>query len=603
MAVSARGPVLVTWSVVLLVGLLAGTARPREEGGEAPKPTRVAEVREALAILKDLRELADSVRNESRTFDPDPALDAALLRQFGRPERPKPRKVTLDAPAIDVLIDQALARAKVVPAHPTGDEEFVRRLCLDITGRMPTPEQVIRFVQSKNKAKRAELIDHLLATPAYARNWARYWRDVVQYHANVNQPKLARFSNLEDWLAGEFERNVPWDEIATRLITAIGRTDENGAAVLTAAQMGQAVELAGEVSRVFLGVQIQCAQCHDHPNDPWKRQQFHEFAAFFAGIRSRPTRRRDPGAPPALEVTVRGKPRYTMPDLKDPKKSIPVRPKFFLASHGATLPDTLDVQQRRVLAASYITGPDNPWFARAFVNRVWAALVGEGFYNPIDDLGPTRKATQPEVLDALANAFRDGGYDVRWLFRTILNTRAYQRQFRPVSTGQGQTPFAANCPSRLRADQILEALDHALGGPRVARAASADEEGKPDPAAPMALLRGPRTQLLNTFGVDPSIPTDDVLGTIPQALFLMNNPQVNRAIQARRGTALAAILQDYSDNREALEALYLRVLARHPSPEEVRTCGQYLEMVGNRSEAFEDILWALVNSTEFVSRR
>ncbi len=473
-----------------------------------------------------------------------------MLDKVGRPKKTV-TKTTLDSAAIDAMLDKSYQAAKVVPAKITGDEEFIRRVTLDVTGKLPTPDQVVKFRKSTDKNKRAELIDVLLASPDYGTNWGRYWKDVIQYHATPANPGLVRFPKLEEWLAEQLRKNRPWDEIASEMITATGGTADNGATVMVAAHAGQAVELAGEVSRVFLGVQIQCAQCHDHPTDAWKRNQFHEFAAFFGGIQARPNRMAENG--PSLEIIDRkGKANYSMPDLKDPTKQIPIQPKFFLADAKATLPAGLSATQRRALAASYVTGQDNPWFARAFVNRAWSALLGDGFYNPVDDIGPGRSAHGVEVLDALADAWAKGGYDVRWLYRTILNTRTYQREFQPSTTSAGKTPFAANCPSRLRSDQILDALTQALGitfadapgrepqGPGQGR----DEaQQRQKVAAAVAQLRGGPRNLFNlTFGVDPSIPSDEILGTIPQALFFMNSPAVNGAIARKNGTVLAEIL-------------------------------------------------------------
>jgi hypothetical protein len=434
---------------------------------------------------------------------------------------------------------------------------------------------------------------------------------VIRYHATAEQPRLVNYPKLEEWLADRFAENAPWDDVAKTMIAATGTTEEDGATAFTAAHMGQPVEVAGEVSRVFLGVQIQCAQCHDHPNDPWKREQFHEFAAFFAGTQLK--RNGKPGMVTGLTVSARaGVPRYTMPDLKDPHQNIPVEPKFFLASSETPVPKTLTAQQRRELAASFVTGQDNPWFAKAFVNRVWFCLMGDGFYNPVDDLGPTREAHDPEVLEALATAFQEGGYDVKWLFRTILNTRVYQREFRPSTTAAGKVPFASNCPSRLRGDQIFDALAQAIGfnlgappGPGGPSRKEAREQAKEQrKAAPKGMAgTGPRGIFNILFDADPSAAPDDVLGTIPQALFLMNNPQVNRAIRAEQGTVLGEILASTPNNREALQILYMRVLARRPTSKEVEVLERYAERVGNRREVFEDILWSLINSTEFISRR
>jgi len=254
--------------------------------------------------------------------------------------------------------------------------------------------------------------------------------------------------------------------------------------------------------------------------------------------------------------------------------------------------------------AGYITDRENPWFARAFINRVWYALIGEGFYNPVDDLGPTRTANAPEILGLLAENWQRSGYDIKWLFRTILNTEAYQRQSRSTNTEAGRTPFASNCPSRLRADQIFDALSHVLDlGHERDQVLSRAAKGKGPAGAKGRRGADGRALFDRTFGVDPSTPNDDVLGTIPQALLLMNGPIVAREVQARPGTMLGQLLMAHPDNRTVLDLLYLRALGRKPSPREVTSCSRYLQTLGDRGEAFEDILWALINTTEFLSRR
>jgi hypothetical protein len=412
--------------------------------------------------------------------------------------------------------------------------------------------------------------------------------------------------------------------------------------------------MAGEVSRIFLGVQIQCAQCHDHKTDSWKRVQFHEFAAFFAGGRPQRVVQGGQGQLPVFAVVDQPRTRYAMPDKDNPNKQTPIAPRFFLAHAGSKQPDpalpvNLGAAQRRELAASYVTGQDNPWFARAFINRIWYALMGEAFYEPIDDIGPERTARAPEVLEPLAEQWQRGGYDIRWLYRTLMNTEAYQRRVRSTATAAGKTPFASGCPSRMRADQVFEALAQALGLPLDAegnlvapnnnprakaqgknapagpgdpgRAKSLDRSkaqpkaagkkavqaaGLPVPAkkaGPILRRGGPRFAFERLFGIDPSVLNDDILGTIPQALFLMNSPMVNNRTAARPGTLLGEILAASPDNRAALDALYLRVLSRGPTPKEVDICGRYLAAVGDRREAFEDIYWSLINTTEFITRR
>jgi hypothetical protein len=596
------------------------------------------DVAKALQQLKNAlrrRDQADknSVKSETST--------TPLPRRPGRTVTPP----TLSPADLDRLIAEYLAKTgpKVEPAPLTSDIEFVRRVHFDLAGAPPTPAQVLSFVRDKGKDKRSALIEQLLKSPEYARNWARYWRDVIRFHATNENVVQVRYDRLEEWLAEQLQKNRPWDEIAAALITATGRIDENGAVSFPLAHDAKPVELAGEISRIFLGVQIQCAQCHDHKTDSWKRTQFHEFAAFFSGARSKAVVRGMPGQLPVFEVESKGRPRYTMPDKDNPTKQVPVAPRFFLASAKSDppLPLNLETSVRHALAASYITGQDNPWFARAFVNRIWYALMGESFYEAVDDLGPERTPKAPQVIETLADAWQKGGYDVRWLFRTITQTTAYQRRVRSTANPAGKTAFASNCPSRMRSDQIVEALVQALGLPADLSVAPANGRKGPGAAAavlkangqPLATIKpasgkkaaeaaglasvpgpakgqaksvrvgGPRANFNALFGVDPSVSSDEVLGTIPQALFLMNGPLIQNRTQARPGTVLGEILATAPNPHAALNAIYLRVLSRHPNAQEVETCSSYIAKVGRPAEAFEDIYWALINSTEFLSRR
>jgi hypothetical protein len=605
-----RGPALAAGLVlVLLAGLAAWAVEP--DPGSRTEADAGNAFRSAVEINRALQQLQAALQGEREK------ADAAPVQPPKRPARVV-EPPTLDPAGLDALFDRFHETSRTQAAPLVDDEAFARRVWLDVTGKLPTPGQIEDFCQSRAPDKRARLIDQLLESPDYARNWARYWRDVIQFRATNTNPIQVRFVMLEDWLNEQLAANTPWDEVATSLITAAGRNDRSAPANFVMAQMGQPAEMAGEVARIFMGVQIQCAQCHDHPTDPWKRRQFHEFAAFFGGLKQPrqvipPAVAKAQGVLPAFEIAVqRGPVRYTMSDPKDPQNQIPVQPRFFLAASASEepVPAGLTSDQCRALAASYVTGQDNPWFARAFVNRIWYALIGTGFYNPVDDMGPARidTAVAPEILDVLATQWQQGGHDVRWLFRTILNTRTYQREARTLSSSS-QALFAANCPVRLRSDQVLDALAQALdvplGNPPFGMGMGMGQGGAGGLAAMYRQrLFNPRMQFNAIFGVDPSTPHEDILGTIPQALFLMNSPQLNQAINgSSRRTVLGKILADNAGDHDALTALYLRVLARRPNPQEVDVCDAYLARVGNRTEAFEDILWNLVNSTEFLSRR
>jgi hypothetical protein len=502
----------------------------------------------------------------------------------------------------DSLVHEVLnAGAKVAPN--TDDATFLRRAWLDIVGDIPTPESVIAFSLDKAPDKRQHVVRELLANPHYGVNWARYWRDVI-FDRRIEDRALIAANALEADLSDKLNKNERWDRIASEFITATGDVRENGCTAIIMAQEGRTEETTAEVARIFLGIQIQCAQCHDHPYDRWKREQFHELAAFFPRIGVRPvqtvTKRSFMVAASDRETKIpkkddgnRPTPEHYMPDLKNPSApGTKMQPKFFLT--GAKLDyGTLDVDRRETLAR-WLT--QNKWFGVTFVNRAWAELVGEGFYEPIDDVGPDRKARAPETLKLLAEGFHASGNDVKWLFETICATEAYQRQARPREQGEERVPFAANVPQPLRADQLYNAVVSALD---IADAPQ-QRQGRPNNAKRNI---GPRGQFEQTFGFDPSEPREAIAGSIPQALAMMNSPQVAGALKANKRSMLGTLTSEIKDNDELFTELYLRTLSRQPTADELARATAYVDEVGSRAEAVEDLAWVLLNSAEFRYRR
>ncbi len=500
-------------------------------------------------------------------------------------------------------LDQLLADGPS-PAPRVDDATFLRRVHLDLVGQPPTPGEIASFALDRDASKRSRITEKLLADARFGRNWAHYWRDVILARRSEERALLVAPS-LTDHLSHRFNANRPWDTIAREFITATGKVTENGETAIIMAQQGKPEETAAEISRIFLGVQIQCAQCHDHPTDRWKRQQFHELAAFFPRVALRPDREAmgrsflviSDDAPRRFvrkdnDSRRRGTLEHTMPDLQDPQApGTRVQPVFFLSGEKLDY-GTSDIQRRAQLA-KWATAAENPWFATAFVNRIWSELLGEGFYEPVDDVGPDRHASSPATLEYLTQAFIASGYDVKGLFQMIMATEAYQRESRP--RGAPDAPvFMANTPQRLRADQLFDTLTAALGisipEPMVAT------------GGPRAIRRSPRYQFTEVFGFDPSDPRDEVVGSIPQALVMMNSPVLDLATSARRADGLGKLLREIPDNEDLVLELYLRCFAREPSQEELRTCLRYIKRVGRRDEAFEDLLWSLLNSAEFVHR-
>lgn len=515
----------------------------------------------------------------------------------------------------DRLLRSETSSSKAKPSGIVDDTAFIRRATLDLLGRSPTPEEVTSFVLDPAKGKRARLVDSLLADPKFGENWGRYFRDVILYRKSEDRALIAAEA-IEKYLETSLNENRSWDKIATAFITAEGDVTEKGETGIIFAQQGRPEETVAEISRIFMGVQIQCAQCHDHPTDRWKREQFHELAAFFPRVAVRPIRDAGPRAfqvvaddapmgprrPNNNDNRFRGSPEHYMPNLQDPQdKGTVMSPVFFVT--GEKLSQGANDDQRRTSLAKWITASNNEWFSKAIVNRLWGELIGEGFFEPLDDLGPDRTPSAPQTLDYLAKNFTSGGHDLKNLFRTIMATEAYQHEVRP-RRNPDETPFVASAAQRLRSDQLFTNLQNVLGLPdQLGPPRGEMAKGAAAGAGPARRFAGDlRFQFQQTFGYDPSDRRDEVSTSIPQALAMMNAPYINSAAAARPGTRLGKLLTEITDDKTLIAELYLLTLAREPSPEEIKTCVSYVNKTKNRNEAYEDILWSLINTTEFRYR-
>jgi hypothetical protein len=491
------------------------------------------------------------------------------------------------------------------------DATFLRRATLDLIGRQPTADELDTFVASRSASKRTDLVNRLLADRAWATNWSRYFRDVILYRRSDDRA-LYMSRPLETFLSGHLDQPVArWDHIARDMITALGTPAEHGETAIIIAQMGDTSDTAAEVSRVFNGIQIQCAQCHDHFADRWKRNQFHELAAFFPRVEidrmpgdgpdrfqvvSRDFSRRGRNNKP--DNPRRGDLEHAMPDLEDPSKPGTImQPTFFLTGH--TLPLGTPDQERRETVARLITSKENPWFARAIVNRIWTELVGDGFYDAIDDLGPDREPRAAENLDALCKTFVAADHDLKVLFRAVMATPAYQSKAQSRADAS-RVLGAASCPQRLRADQLFSQVMLALGIDEEAFAARAAQQRPAGKGKPFAT---PRNVFNQVFGYDPGLPRDEITGSIPQVLMLMNGRHLARGLEGTRRTFLGQLLSEEPDDRAVADELHVRALARHATPAEIAVCVDHVRTTGDRTEAFEDIFWALINSAEFVYRQ
>jgi hypothetical protein len=531
-----------------------------------------------------------------------PAPKSALLKEE---DWQKASQKPVASVELDQLVARELQAEKVQPAALTTDEQFIRRVTLDLTGELPAPADVTEFAADKDPLKRARLIDKLLGTEEYAKHWAHYWHEVVTSHITANPQSRLIERHFEHWLTEQFKQNQSWAAMAKAMIAAEGevRSDDvtkNGNAFFLLSHRGTdaANEQAAEVSRVFMGVQIQCAQCHDHPSDQWKRVQFHQLAAYFAKFQTAPIR--NPGTGQPLQGfrfgPVRPGAEHQMPSKEDPKKMITTYPVFL---NGKAIPPySNDLERRRALADA-VTDKSNFWFAGAYVNRIWGELMGQSFYQPVDDVGPQKEAVFASVLTRLAGSFRGTDYDMKVLFRAIMNSDTYQRQIRLGESSDQHLHFAAAYPTRLHADALWASLTTVLGS----MGGPINFPGRGPMGGPFGNRLGFEGQFKDEFAFDPSLKASDIEGSISQALMMMNNPVINQRIRATGTNVLARILSSYPQDDDALRMVYLKTLARKPTDKEQAKCREYLAKVNSRSEAFEDILWALLNSTEFQTKR
>ena len=365
------------------------------------------------------------------------------------------------------------------------------------------------------------------------------------------------------------------------------------------------IERAADTARVFMGIQIQCAQCHDHPSDIWKREQFHELTAFYARTKDRPVREENRVVGFTIFSALIGE--HRMPDKDDPKKTYVMQPKFLT---GEQPKRDLSDEARRKLLADYVTTGNNYWFHANMVNRVWADLMGQSFYNPVDNMGPLMEATYPEVLLKLAQHFKASGTDIRDLYRLIMNSETYQRQVRLGETADQHLHFAGNYPSRLTADEIWDSLSAVLGNiqqpfQRPGMDKLKGQTKAPSPADRLARRFGFEGLFKAVFAFDPTAKQDEVESTVSQALMLMNNPQIQTKLRFSSDNTLGKILKTHSNDKDAIQAIYLRILARSATPREEKINIDYIQKfpANSRFAAYEDLFWVLINSAEFQTKR
>lgn len=576
----------------------------------------------------------------------------------------------LSPAGIDSMVQAEWKLQGVVPAAPVDDARFLRRIYIDIVGTIPPAQVVSDFLADRSPDKRAKAVEALLDSPRYAENWTNYWNHLLMAGRAENVRFVDRAA-FRQWLYGEFDHNVPWNKFVYDLITASGQNSAggpggramvgaksvamvdpdtgakiNGATNWILKYQGKPEDLSGNASRIFLGVQIQCAQCHDHKTEKWKQDDFRRFTACFVNSRPRQLVADKMAKDYRVElIDVNRPPIFRGNNLKMLAAAKNAQP--YLQAQPAALDgaDFSGTANRRQALAAWMTAPENPWFAEAIVNRMWSHFLGRGFVEPVDDFRSSNPATLPVLLKQLSDDFKANDYDLKHLIKMICGSQVYQLS--ATATGkpdQGNTLWARYRLKAMGPDETLDAVIAATNLQPVLEkqfGANVDQ-----------MKANVQRQFSFLFDVDEEFEQKEFEGTIPQALMLLNGSLTNRGVGPIPGTALADVLAMPGGDEAKIESLYLRTLSRKPSAAELARWtaflnaprdavidqrpttappnrreqrqlmrpqqgrrpgggGDALSRLGAgpraasgsltpRQQAYEDLFWALLNSSEFM---
>jgi len=506
---------------------------------------------------------------------------------------------------LDRLIDRGLAAANIPASPPADDGEFLRRVTLDITGRIPTYDETLAFLDSDDPHKRRAAIDRLLESPAYGLHFATIWNELI-VPRDKGSTKTVR-DPFTPWLAEQFNRGRGWDAIVRELLTAEGKIRDNPSTGFIAANCEnfdpQPNLLADSTARLFLGIQLRCAECHDHPFAPWKQSDFWGVAAYFSRLRrgyldgKNPTGWTFTESPPTDETNRNFSTTIAAPGVPGAALVVPetggklakqvVKARFL----GANDPADAGEQPFRTQLAALVASRENRWFAANAANRLWAKLFGRGLIEPLDSFSADNSPEKNELLILLARELADAGFDLKHLIRVIANTRAYQRTSRTVPANKDDRERHSHMAVKpMRPEMLYDSLSILLYPP-VPKAG-----GKPQPLGPpQAIPQNPRDEFVRAFAMRP----DDTVGSevntgLPQFLKLLNGDLLSRE------TPGLARLINKSSGPETVTSIYLAALCRRPTDEELQLMLEFVGAEGNSREALGGVLWTLVNCGEFV---
>jgi hypothetical protein len=477
---------------------------------------------------------------------------------------------------IDELLSKRWEAEGARLAQPADDNEFLRRACLDLTGVIPRVAEAREFAADQDPDKRQRLIERLLESPRFPTHMANTWRQIM-VPGGLDLEQLQNVAGVQNWLRRQFSQNMRYDRIVSDFLVATGGGESGPALFYTSLEL-KPEKLAASTARIFLGLQIECAECHPHPFDKWTQEDFWGYAAFFAQLEQSQMQR----LPTDVSLVDLDTGEVTLPDSET------VVPPRYPDGKPARAEDG---GPRRVQLAIWMASRDNPYLAKAAVNRVWAHLFGRGLVEPVDDLGKHNPASHPELFEELTRYFVKSGFDLKQLFRTLANTKAYQLSSRVEGEPRGPELFASMAIKTLTPEQLYDSLNLVVGGRRAEIPNFFNVQS--------SLFDQQRLAFVGKMQMRGTNATEFDAGVL-QALTLLNGANINAATQAEQSSVLAALESPFFSREQRLETLFLGTFSRPPGDSEKAVFLAHVKEAEDEREALGDVLWALLNSAEFM---
>jgi len=514
-----------------------------------------------------------------------------------RPQQPAPVNY------IDEEIFKQLSLLGIPASDLSADDQFVRRVTLDIAGRLPTVDETLAFIASTNPEKRKETIDYLLQSTNYADFFAGKWAGILRNKANPNSDWVSRETfAFHGWIRDSLITNKPFNQLAHELITASGKISD-APAVAWYRAVTDPKERMQDIAQVFLGIRMQCAQCHHHPYEKWSQNDYFGFTAFFSTI----TRKEVHKMPEDDLIYHNRKPAVYL----NPASKVNMKP---AVPGGTPLEVAPEVDPRHELA-SWVTSSENPYFAKVVVNRYWKHFFGSGLVEPEDDIRPTNPATHPELLDRLAREFVASDFDIKNLVRTICNSRSYQLSSEPKGVNIDDTQnYARYYPKRMQAEVLLDAFNDLSGStnsfnkqPDGVRAIGLPDDTSNNESPFLVMFGRPQMDTACECERNPE-------ANLGQSLHLINSDVIQTKLGGGTGRAMQYANEKVKSPDEMIRDLYLAAYSREPRPGEIDVADAHLRKklaasaadpktlpeINAKRAAFEDLIWVVANTKEFM---